>query len=72
MAGAVSMEAIITEKIKDTVGAGDAYSAVVAYGFLNNWNHEKIIKKATVFASNICAIEGALPQDNNIYKQIME
>lgn len=49
----------------DTVGAGDAYAAILCMGFLNNWDLKKLNKKANDFAGKIVMIEGALPGDND-------
>ena len=61
--------------IADTVGAGDAFAAVLALGVLHSWQQEKILDMALLFASRICGIKGAIPADRDIYddmKKIME
>jgi len=63
-----------TEKVVDTVGAGDAYAAVFSLGYLNNWDIEKTNKIASEFAGEIIKINGALPAGEtlyNKYKQII-
>ena len=55
------------KKIVDTVGAGDAYSAILCLGYLHGWKIERINKLANKFASDICMIEGALPVDDAFY-----
>lgn len=45
----------------DTVGAGDAFSAVLIMGLLKGWQAERTLKRATEFASRVCTIRGALP-----------
>jgi fructokinase len=55
-------------QIADTVGAGDAYSAILAIGFLKGWPLERINAFATEFASGICQIEGALPVNDEFYE----
>jgi fructokinase len=55
----------------DTVGAGDAYTAMLSIGYINKWPLEKILEKATEFAARICEIEGAIPTDPNFYKKII-
>lgn len=57
-------------KLLDTIGAGDAFSAVLAYGILNNWSPQNILKKATFFAEHICQNQGAIPNNDQIYKLI--
>jgi fructokinase len=59
---------ISTGKIVDTVGAGDAYTAILATGYLNTWHPERILKVATEFASRICEIEGAVPPPGKFYE----
>lgn len=56
-----------SEKIVDTVGAGDAYASILCIGYLKNWKLEKINKLATEFANEIIKIDGALPNNNEIY-----
>jgi fructokinase len=53
--------------VVDTVGAGDAFAAILCLGFLNNWELSKISLLANEFAGQICMINGALPKDNKIY-----
>jgi fructokinase len=57
------------DNLLDTVGAGDAYSAVLAVGILMNIDLEKINCLATSFAAEICSIHGALPADDEIYSK---
>lgn len=58
--------------ILDTVGAGDAYSAVLAVGILYNNDIKKINRLANQFASEICNVKGAIPLDEDIYKSYRE
>lgn len=55
-------------QIADTVGAGDAYSAILAIGYLKGWPLRRINGIASEFASAVCQIEGALPKDDEFYK----
>jgi fructokinase len=55
----------------DTVGAGDAFSAVAIYGLINNWEYKKILFSAVDFAAYICTIRGALPHERNIYEKFL-
>lgn len=50
--------------VVDTVGAGDAYAAMLCIGYLNKWKIEKINRIASEFASEIVMVAGALPGDN--------
>ena len=53
--------------VVDTVGAGDAYSAILCMGYLEVWPISKINKIACEFASDIVGIQGALPKENSFY-----
>jgi fructokinase len=55
--------------IVDTVGAGDAYAAILAIGYQKKWAPEKILAVATEFASRICEIKGAIPSSKQLYKK---
>ena len=57
--------------IKDTVGAGDGYSAMLCAGLLRGWKQQKIVEKASLFASRICEIEGAIPEQDSFYKKFL-
>lgn len=62
----------IPAKLVDTVGAGDAFSAMLAIGYILDWNIEKTVKLASEFAAEICTVIGALPEDDNIYNKYLE
>jgi len=51
----------------DTLGAGDAYAAILCLGYLNNLSLKEINKMANHFAADICMVDGALPSDDSIY-----
>ena len=53
--------------VVDAVGAGDAYAALLAYGYLNKWPPEKILTRATSFAAEICQLPGAVPTEAAFY-----
>ena len=55
------------EKVVGTVGAGDAYAAVSAAGWLKKLPIDTIMSLASEFAGHICGIKGALPEDERIY-----
>jgi len=57
------------EKPVDTVGAGDAYAAVLCIGYLNKLSLDELNKAANDFAGEIVKITGALPEDDNIYNR---
>lgn len=55
-------------EIADTVGAGDAYTAILSIGYLQGWEPGKILEQASKFASSICQIKGAIPADDHFYE----
>lgn len=56
--------------IVDTVGAGDAYSSMLAAGIIKKWQPSKMLSMASMFASRICEIRGAIPGSREFYKPI--
>ncbi|MGD9384723.1 MAG: PfkB family carbohydrate kinase, partial [Desulfobacterales bacterium] len=54
----------------DTVGAGDAYSSMLAIGIIKGWDPEKMLSMASMFASRICEIRGAIPESQEFYEPI--
>lgn len=57
-------------KIRDTVGAGDAYAAMLAAGVVLRWPAQTILRLADRLAAKICGIEGAIPEDPAFYADI--
>ncbi|MGH8852710.1 MAG: PfkB family carbohydrate kinase [Telluria sp.] len=55
----------------DTVGAGDAFSAIFLLGRMRDWPLEVTLARANEFAGAICAIPGAVPRDLGFYDQWM-
>jgi fructokinase len=68
--GASSAGPELAEVMVDTVGAGDAYAAMLAAGILMKWSPQKMLSLATAFASRICTIEGALPDSAEFYEPV--
>ena len=64
-----SVGAIKVSHFQDSVGAGDAFSAVSIIGLLNAWPYSQIITRANQFAAYICKIKGAILEDKSIYEQ---
>jgi fructokinase len=54
----------------DTVGAGDAFAAVLAAGYLGNTGMRQVLATATEFAGRICGIPGAVPEDSGFYRRL--
>ena len=57
--------------IADTVGAGDAYAAMSAADRMAGLEDQKTMALAQDFASRICGIKGALPQNQSFYRQFL-
>ena len=53
----------------DSVGAGDAFSAVLMVGLARGWPLQLTLQRASAFAAAICGIRGALPEDGAIYQR---
>jgi fructokinase len=60
------------DNVVDTVGAGDAFAAMLCIGYLKEWNLEKLNRFAVEFAAEIVKVKGALPGDDGIYKNFKE
>lgn len=59
------------DEIVDTVGAGDAFSAVVALGIISGWSLHETMKRAAECAAHICSIRGAVVFDNSFYHDLL-
>lgn len=55
----------------DTVGAGDAFAAVLAAGYLRQQPPEKVLKAAVDLAARVCRVEGAIPDNERLYAEIL-
>jgi fructokinase len=66
------MQPFIPERIVDTVGAGDAFSALCIAGLMQNWDYQRILKQASQFAARVCGIRGAIPGPEFIYPDLCE
>lgn len=53
--------------VTDTVGAGDAFAAVLAMGVLGAWPPGRILTTANRLAAAVCGIEGAVPANPAFY-----
>jgi len=53
--------------VVDTVGAGDAFSAVFILGLSNGWPTELTLERAIEFAAAVCRIPGATTGDRQLY-----
>lgn len=55
-------------KLVDTVGAGDAFSAVFLHGHVQGWDLALTMARANAFAGAVCSLSGAVPQDLAFYE----
>lgn len=61
-----------TGLLVDTVGAGDAFSAVYIHGLRNGWPLAEILSQAQRFAARIIAVRGATINDPAFYQQFID
>jgi len=59
-------------RLVDTVGAGDAFSAVTILGLLRGWTLEQILERALAFAARISEQRGATAADPALYQRYRE
>ena len=69
-----SEEAVALEldEIVDTVGAGDAFSAVACMGMTRGWEPGDILRRGNAFAAEVCRIRGATTADRSLYRHQAE
>ncbi|HET8807656.1 MAG TPA: carbohydrate kinase [Methylophaga sp.] len=56
------------DKVADTVGAGDAFSAMYLHGLLHGWPVTQILPKAQAFAAAVVGLQGAFTDDVTFYQ----
>jgi len=56
------------EDLVDTVGAGDAFSAVTILGLLRGWPLSALAQRAVEFAAAVCRLRGATTRDRGLYQ----
>jgi fructokinase len=61
-----------TDKVVDTVGAGDAFSSVLLLGQAKGWPLELTLERAHAFASTIVTIRGATISDMGFYQPFID
>lgn len=54
-------------QVVDTVGAGDAFTAMYIHGLVNNWDINTALHRAQDFASRVVGLRGATTKDKKIY-----
>jgi fructokinase len=57
--------------VVDTVGAGDAVSAVLIAGGILGWAPEETIERADALARAVCRIRGAVPESDAFYEPFL-
>lgn len=67
-----NFHSVNVKNVVDTVGAGDAFAAILCIGYLEGWVLEKLNKLASEFAMEIVKVKGALPKDDSIYESFRE
>ena len=55
------------DRMVDTVGAGDAFSAVWIAGLVEGWATEETLVRALSFAADVCTFRGAVTEDRSLY-----
>lgn len=60
----ISHTGIYDLPVRDTVGAGDAFTAAVVEGVLRGMDIDEINRKAAVLAGFVCSMEGGTPEYN--------
>jgi fructokinase len=65
-------EAAAVEKMVDTVGAGDGFSAMTIAGLIQGWDFKEILQSASLFAAKICGLRGAVSKDRSFYDDFMD
>lgn len=57
----------VSQKVVSTVRAGDAFSAGAILGVLHEWEPDLLLERASRFATEICKLPGAVPDDFSLY-----
>lgn len=58
--------------VTNTVGAGDAFAAMLAIGTLRGWPADRIQAMASRLAAAVCGLEGAIPSEPAFYAPFRE
>ncbi len=65
----MNFDLIPVQELVDSVGAGDAFSAVTLFGLIQGWKHPLIFQRAMDFAAKICQMQGATVSNIDFYKE---
>ena len=58
-------------EVVDTVGAGDAFTAVVLLGLSRRWTAEESLRRGVAFAGAVTRIAGATPDERSFYEPFL-
>ena len=61
-------DAPTVNNVVDTVGAGDAFSAITMLGLWHGWPQQMILERALLFAAEVCRVQGATINDPAFYR----
>jgi fructokinase len=67
--GTIEAAAPADIEVVDTVGAGDAFSAVFILGLILGWSTVVILERALEFAAAVCTVQGATVRDRGFYSE---
>jgi fructokinase len=67
--GSADQPAPAVQHMADTVGAGDAFSAVTIIGLLKGWRYDTTLQRALKFAAHICEQQGATSKNPELYRE---
>jgi fructokinase len=56
-------------EVVDTVGAGDAFSAMFILALVEEWSTETTLERALEFAAALCTVRGATVRDRGFYTE---
>jgi fructokinase len=59
-------------QVIDTVGAGDAFSAIFILGLTHDWPTDVTLERALEFAAAVCTVTGATVADRAFYSRFSE
>lgn len=69
--GIVETKPVPVSTLVDTVGAGDAFSAVTIMGLIQGWPISTTLQRAAEFAAQICGNRGATITERGRYSQLL-
>ena len=60
------------ERVVDSVGAGDAFSAVSILGLMRGWDLATTLQRSMAFAGAVCGYRGATARDPALYRHFRD